>query len=85
MTLTIYPSKTHNHTMPRPGKEVSCRGCRAWFDGLLAECPGCGWRRPSWNKWLRTAKLNGTLNGQVDRNHREQAFIKAAHKENYSS
>ncbi len=82
MAITVYPGKSHGHHMPSRGTQVSCRGCRkVWFDGLLAECPECGWKRPGWNKWLRTSKLNNQLTGQVEKHHKNVAFIKKTYSE----
>lgn len=83
MSLRVFPGKVLNHHMPTPGRtQVSCRGCRkVWFDGILAECPECGWRRPGFNKWLRTSKLNAQLYGQVEQHHKNVAFIKKVHGE----
>lgn len=82
MSITVYPSKTHSHHLPSRGRtEVSCRGCRKWFDGKLGECPECGWERPAWNKWLRTSKLNAQLYGQVAAHERNVGFVKSVYKE----
>lgn len=82
MSLTIYPGKTHNHHLPTSGgTQVSCRGCREWFDGKLGACPDCGWERPAWNKWLRTAKLNNQLYSQMESDHKAVSFVKKARSE----
>jgi hypothetical protein len=47
-------------------KLIYCQGCREWFDHKRADCPECGWVRPGYNKWLRTAKLNNHLYGLAE-------------------
>lgn len=46
-------------------RQVRCNGCHEWFDAKNHECPECGHVRPAYNKWLRTAQLNGHLNDQL--------------------
>ena len=59
-------------------KQIYCLGCRregkrqSWFDAKLAECPVCGWVRPGFNKWARTAQLNDHLYASADRADREK-------------
>jgi hypothetical protein len=82
MSLRVFPGKTLAHHLPaKGGTQVSCRGCRIWFDGKSGVCPECGWHRPAFNKWLRTAKLNGQLVNQVANDHSNVSFVKKANSE----
>lgn len=51
---------------------IYCQGCREWFDPKRSDCPDCGWVRPGFNKYLRTAMLNNHLFGQAEAANKEK-------------
>ena len=61
--------------------QVRCPNCRTWFP-KFTECEGCGFSGHGFNKWLRTAQLNGHLfdtQNRVSRERTDQAhFVKQA-------
>jgi hypothetical protein len=52
-------------------KQILCLDCRIWFDAKQSACD-CGWVRPGFNKWLRTAALDGHLWDQARRADKER-------------
>lgn len=41
--------------------QISCRGCRQWFDSLRMSCPECDWVRPGYNPYMERVKLDRNL------------------------
>jgi len=60
-----------------PATERRCPGCREWYLKDQGKCPFCGEPPARFNKWLRSAQLNGQLLGQAAAADRERQYARA--------